>query len=623
MEKKKSPVWNHFTDNGNTTAKCGYCPTNLSFKGGSTANLHRHLKNKHPGMLNILSSDEGSNSIVLPNSTVVLSTEADPEPTPILVEQNTLSETRVVNKTKKQPSVAQYFHTTKPMALSKSKTIDEQLVRMIVKEYQPFSIVEDKEFVNLLAMLNPAYKLPNRKTLSSSLISQAYQKTIEAVKNRIELSYAVCITTDAWTSITNESYIAITAHFFDENLILQSVLLECVEYLERHTAENLSQQMQRCFQEWQIENKVVAVVSDNAANIKAAIRIGNWRHIGCFAHKINLIVQDAIKSISSTKKKIKDIVEHFKRSTVAANKLKNIQQQMGLPELKLKQDVTTRWNSTYFMLKRILEVKEPLIAAMALLATEHSLPTLSTGDCKIMESACQVLKIFEEITVEMSTENKVSISKILPLIRILRASIRKIPKDVPNEILLMVTSILDGIDLRFSTSDECLLSLQSTLLDPRFKKRGFGSEITYKKAYDTLARMASSVEVEIENEINSPQPCTSENSATKSVWDEFDKEIRDEICNNANRNISRGIIELDRYIQEMYLPRSADPLLWWEAKKHSFPRLYQIVRKRLCVLATSVPCERVFSKSGLVLSDRRSRLKPKLVSEILFLNANM
>ena len=51
MEKKRSSVWNHFPDNENGKAKCGYCAISLSCKGGSTAKLIRYLKSKHHGML--------------------------------------------------------------------------------------------------------------------------------------------------------------------------------------------------------------------------------------------------------------------------------------------------------------------------------------------------------------------------------------------------------------------------------------------------------------------------------------------------------------------------------------------------------------------------------------------
>lgn len=163
---------------------------------------------------------------------------------------------------------------------------------------------------------------------------------------------------------------------------------------------------------------------------------------------------------------------------------------------------------------------------------------------------------------------------------------------------------------------------QSTLLDPRFKKRGFESDNMFKNAYDSIAKMASTTIIENET-INPPvsESTISRPTTRSSVWDDFDREIADAI--NNNRNISWGIIELDQYLQETYLPRTGNPLQWWEEKKSNYPRLYQIVRKRFCVLATSVPCERVSSKSEYLINERRNRLKPKLVSQILFLNANM
>lgn len=72
--------------------------------------------------------------------------------------------------------------------MSKSKAIDQQLVKMIVKEYHPFSVVEDKEFRNLIQMLFP----------------QMYEMTIERVKNQLKNVSAVCMTTDGWTSLNKE-----------------------------------------------------------------------------------------------------------------------------------------------------------------------------------------------------------------------------------------------------------------------------------------------------------------------------------------------------------------------------------------------------------------------------------
>lgn len=87
----------------------------------------------------------------------------------------------------------------RPIAMTKSKTIDQQLIKMIVKEYHPFSVVEDKELRNLIKMLNPIYITPSRKTVTQSLLTQMYEMTNEHVKDQLKNVSVVCMTTDGWT----------------------------------------------------------------------------------------------------------------------------------------------------------------------------------------------------------------------------------------------------------------------------------------------------------------------------------------------------------------------------------------------------------------------------------------
>lgn len=56
---------------------------------------------------------------------------------------------------------------------------------------------------------------------------------------------------------------------------------------ESHTAENLENRLKDIADEWNISSKIAAITTDNAANIVAAVRDWEWRHLPCFAHTLN------------------------------------------------------------------------------------------------------------------------------------------------------------------------------------------------------------------------------------------------------------------------------------------------------------------------------------------------
>jgi len=134
----------------------------------------------------------------------------------------------------------------KPVGASRRKVIDQQVLRMIVKEYFPFSVVEDREFIKLIGMLNSGYTLPSRKTLTTSLLPVMYNEVYEKVRNDINSNaHYVSLITDSWTSVKNESYTAVTAHYIDKDCILKIYLLSCFKYSESHTSENLNNELVR------------------------------------------------------------------------------------------------------------------------------------------------------------------------------------------------------------------------------------------------------------------------------------------------------------------------------------------------------------------------------------------
>lgn len=77
--------------------------------------------------------------------------------------------------------------------------------------------------------------------------------------------------------------------------------------------------------------------------------------------------------------------------------------------------------------------------------------------------------------------------------------------------------------------------------------------------------------------------------------------------------------ELQRYLdlQIKVNPENFDLKMWWFEKRNEFPNLTKMFTRYLCTPATSAPSERNFSESGLIITNRRNRLLPTSVSNLI------
>ncbi|KAL0830016.1 hypothetical protein ABMA28_003474 [Loxostege sticticalis] len=606
-QRKRSAIWNHFDVLDQKKSKCSYWGQVLSVSNGNVGNLNRHLKTKHPTV-----------PLIAERQTTEPQTNADGTEAPQLPIPTTSTSAIPPAPALHRPQLTMRDFTTnaKPLTPRRSEMLDEQLIKMIAKEFHPLHIVEEVEFKKFVNMLCPGYSLPTRKTLSESILTKMFEKTYANVQLKLSASVAVCLTIDGWTSIVNDSFVAITAHFItttEKDIKLESVLITCIEYTDRHTSTNLCNFIKAAILEWGIEDKITAVASDNAANVTAALREGEWRHIPCFAHTLNLVVKEALTHISATVVKVKAIVEYFKRSSHAQQQLLTLQKQMNIEPLKLKQDVATRWNSTFLMLSRIVQIKNSVIAAIALLRSDL---TLTDHDWSIIEAAIPILEIFYQVTEEISTKKHVSLSKVIPLCRIIFNSLRSRSQqnDIP-EIIDMLGTLTREFERRTLGQD----TLIATILDPRFKNKGFRNPRNSERVINTLKSKIANTNRQAVPASQTPAPVPTTSTTQSSIWDEFDQEISQMTPDYA---VAAGIVEIDRYIQEKLLDRKSNPLIWWHERKLVYPLLYKYAIKRLHLIATSVPCERIFSKAGYTLNERRTRLRTKKLSQLLFINSN-
>lgn len=79
--------------------------------------------------------------------------------------------------------------------------------------------------------------------------------------------------------------------------------------------------------------------------------------------------------------------------------------------------------------------------------------------------------------------------------------------------------------------------------------------------------------------------------------------------------------EIDRYQSEKGIPITADPLKWWKENGSRYPILSLMARKYLGIPATSVPCERLFSTAGMIITKQRARMTPGTCEMMIFMKS--
>ncbi|KAH9382544.1 hypothetical protein HPB48_020356 [Haemaphysalis longicornis] len=186
-------------------------------------------------------------------------------------------------KTANQPSIADVLNKKVAVTNVKRHALDQKVARMIALDFQPYTIVEDSGFKDLLQEAVPGYQLPSRTTLSRTLVPKLYDDTRKKVELELARAFqhgleSLSFTTDIWTSRANESYISLTCHYMDQTFKLGRYNLNTCPFPGNHTSARIASVLEQLVSNWEVPVTVCPfyVVRDNAHNMRAATRGLSW-----------------------------------------------------------------------------------------------------------------------------------------------------------------------------------------------------------------------------------------------------------------------------------------------------------------------------------------------------------
>uniref|UniRef100_A0A182PP05 HAT C-terminal dimerisation domain-containing protein n=1 Tax=Anopheles epiroticus TaxID=199890 RepID=A0A182PP05_9DIPT len=499
----------------------------------------------------------------------------------------------------------------------KRQELDMMLVDFICDEFLPVSVVESAKLQTLVNNLNSYYVLPSRKTVSTTLLPYAYEEKLKIVKSELLSTKSVALTSDGWSNNTGTKFLTLSAHFIDENFKLSSRLLECTDISPDFSEESIAQWFFKILKKFGIESKVELIVTANTTMGRVIDDYTNIKRLPCFATSLNFVMQESIaKTIKKTVDKVKRVVQHFKTNPKALQLLLQLQSQENV---KLKQDVSTQWNTTYDMLERFHQNKQSLQSYFELFKPET---TLRTDEWEVVEQAIDVLKAFHKATDFISAERSVTISHVGVLRKMLLEHLAKFTDrdGVVAVVRTLIAELQEGLTNSLEPFKQNCVVAQAMLLDPRIKKRGFRNELQeYQQAYeaiisDLIAIQGTSVQAE--------KAARKKDTKSDNIYSEFLDWDDDEEDDDLNNPRQLAVHEFEMYLKERIIQTDENPLLWWKTQHLKYPTVYNLAVRILNVPCSSIPCERVFSKEGEEYLQKRARLLPQQCEKIMFVQSN-
>jgi len=245
-----------------------------------------------------------------------------------------------------------------------------KLVEWIVVDLQPFSIVEQAEFKQLIYTLDPRYVIPCRQIIKRE-VNSLFNKRKTNIKLELNnISTKIALTTDIWSSkYNNAAFLGITMHYINNDWEVKRCLLDFIPIEGSHTGALILNNLTEILQEFNISDKIISLTTDNGSNMLVCgrelaneLEVGfsnlTFSHNRCAAHIINLAVKAGMKYLDTSITKLRKFVIKIRNSQLLIDDLKEICRIKKKKFLMPIQDVDTRWNATYLMIERQICIRD-------------------------------------------------------------------------------------------------------------------------------------------------------------------------------------------------------------------------------------------------------------------------
>ncbi|XP_067251732.1 uncharacterized protein [Chanodichthys erythropterus] len=455
---------------------------------------------------------------------------------------------------------------------------------MVYLDYEPLTKGEREGMRHFVSVAQPGYTTPCYNTVRDTLMPNALSEMEGRLRELLQLGDGFALTLDIWTNRRGHSFLGVVASFVDEVFNGHTVLLSCEHLKGHHTAESISQKYEGVLQHWNLQRRVVRVVTDSASNMIKAFNLPGFE-------------ESAVEEEGEEE----DPEEAVRKSTL------NTEQADKLG-VRPTQACITRWSSQLRMIESVIKMFERDSQFQNKLTIPEN-SKLTINDVLQLQALTEVLSPLAELTNAMQKELG-NLGMILPAVMEIKQLLSSLPETLPLPIRAFAETLSVNVSTRFNRfySDKHLVL--AAVLDPRFKTEWIFRDGTVSNRLAEIREMLVK-----EAEYNSVDKVTEARSVPKKVRIFGSYESNSSVAGTA-------IGQMEEYLGSLRRSPQEDVLGFWKTSAGSFPQLAKVARKIFSIPSGSSSAERVFSAAGLLSRAHRMSLKPDTLSKLMFLKVN-
>jgi hypothetical protein len=619
-------------NNGRVTAVCKLCtPREVTIKGSETSssNFLSHLQKKHG--------------------------------------EATVQEYRLYLKSKQMQHATKLRKTSRRSREVGPQAVADIITKFVIDTMVPLRIVENQYFKELV----PEHSLSacSRRKLRRVILDK-FDSYNGKVRDLLEGVANVCTTCDVWSG-KRKSFLGLTVHWITANTFeRKSAALACRRFKDTHSAERLAELLTIIYNEYNIENKIVASTTDNGSNFVKAFRLWGVQsrnvtanemtsevqeaaevdtecysasdaetdeesnvgtqerivialrkvlpfHIRCASHTLSLCVTtDAQKAMS-------DSVELWRMHTTVLKKCNRLWKRAGRPKTAeiieqmlgytLSRPGATRWNSLYDSLRAVLRIREKSVQLFA--ALDMSTP-LTADDFLYIDEHLQCTKPIAEALDILQGEQNMYYGIFLPTILACERKLRLLTEKTWVYCNSWVQALHSSLWTRFSKyfefdSASAHNAAIAAFSYPRFKKQWLPAVDPIHQ--ESLLNVFKQRVSRCHGSVQEPESTASNTVAEEDAYFEFGETSTSSTGSSypSNSNLAWEIFQ--------YFNDAEKDLHMLDR----YPTIKQVFLEYNTPLPSSAPVERLFSYAGMHNLPKSNRQADKLFKARVLMKANL